>query len=94
MPILPAVTMATRSTVIQMARHLRTNKLYKIIGEGRDVVNPHRLVVVYAQFDTTRLRGPGVEGGGKGVDIELPPGSIWIRDKAEFDRKFRRYAVS
>jgi len=93
MPILPPVAMATRSTT-QMARHLRTNQLYKIIGEGRDVVNPHRQVIIYAQFDTTRLRGARVEGGGQRVDTELPPGSIWIRDKAEFDRKFRRYAVS
>ena len=91
MPILPPVAMATRS-VTQMARHLRTNQLYKIIGEGRDVVNPQRQVVIYAQVGTTRLRG--VEGGGQGVDTKLPPGSIWIQDKTEFERKFRRYAVS
>lgn len=94
MPIMPAIATATRGVATHMARHLRTNQLYKIIGEGRDVVNPHRQVVIYAQFNTTRLQGVGVEGGGQGVDTELPPGSIWVRDKDEFDRKFRRYIVS
>jgi len=91
---MPSVATAFRGVTTQLARHHRTGKIYKIIGEGRDVINPYRQVVIYAQFDTTRLRGPGVEGGGERVNIELPPGSIWIRDKAEFERKFRRYAVS
>lgn len=45
-----------------------SGRLYNVIGTGRSVNSPTKLVVVYEQLYESNLRG---------TDILLPRGSLW-----------------
>ena len=77
------VSMGLRPAV-HMARHLKTGKVYRILAEGIDRVDPNRKVVVYEQLHDYMEPEAGVM---------VPRGTVWIDDKARFGEKFMRYAV-
>lgn len=68
--------------------HTKTNNLYKVLGTGRSVENPHKQVVVYEQIGESKLRD---------TNILLPNGSLWTRDLDDFNsydgnvKKFTKY---
>ena len=57
-------------------RHTTSGKLYNVIGVGRAVENPNKLIVIYEQLYDSKFRG---------TDIPLPKGSLWTRDIDDFD---------
>ncbi len=64
-------------------KYNKTGNLYNVIGTGRSVDNPNKIVVIYEQLYETNLRG---------TDIVLEKGSIWVRDLESFnlDNKFTK----
>jgi Protein of unknown function (DUF1653) len=60
-------------------QHINNKKFYEVIGTGRFIENPTKIVVLYKQLYDGALRG---------YNIPLPKGSMWIRDKNEFVEKF------
>lgn len=64
------------STIIKgIYRHTTSKKLYDVIGVGRSVENPEKLVVIYKQMDESTLNN---------TNIRLPKGSLWTRDLNDF----------
>jgi hypothetical protein len=58
-------------------RHTASGKLYNVIGVGRAVENPAKLLVVYEQMYDSNL---------KGTNIPLSKGSIWTRGFEDFHK--------
>lgn len=52
-----------------------SGKPYSVIGLARSTSNPEKQFVVYEQLYDSKL---------KGSNIDLPKGSLWIRDFDEF----------
>jgi hypothetical protein len=60
-------------------RHWKTNNLYRVVSIGRSVTNPGQRLVIYKQLYDSKLRD---------TNIELPHGSVWVRDLNDFTPKF------
>lgn len=60
-------------------RHVASGKLYNVIGVARTVENPNVRMVVYRQRYASILRG---------TNVELPIGTLWVRDQKDFIKKF------
>lgn len=60
-------------------QHVVNKKFYKVIGVGRLIENPEKLVVLYEQLYYSKLRN---------YNIALPKGTIWIRSTNDFVGKF------
>ena len=56
--------------------HKSSGKKYNVIGIGRSVDCPYKTVVIYEQLYDGHMRG---------TNIELPVGSLWVRDLNEFN---------
>lgn len=65
--------------VFQHREHLTPDKVYRVIGVGRHVRDPHSEVVIYEARYSDVLRD---------IDITLPAGSIWLRNKFDFMSRF------
>ncbi len=63
--------------------HIKSGKLYKLIGLARNVNNPLIEVVIYKQLYNSVL---------KDTNIPLSKGSIWVRERCDFfdTKKFRK----
>lgn len=61
-------------------KHLKSGNHYILIGVGRSVDHPHKLVAVYKQLYDSKLFG---------TSVQLPYGSIWTRDLNDFEKKFK-----
>ena len=59
-------------------RHNASGKLYNVLGVGRAVENPAKLLVVYEQMCQSKL---------KGTNIILEPGFIWTRGFEDFNKE-------
>jgi hypothetical protein len=77
------VSMGLRPAV-HMAQHLKTGKIYRVLAEGIDQVDPNRKVVVYEQLHDYVEPEAGVM---------VPRGTVWVQDKKTFGNEFIRYAV-
>lgn len=62
-------------------RHILTNQLYFVESIARDSKNPRKIVVVYSQQFDSKIIVP---------NINLPTGSVWIRDLSDFEEKFEK----
>lgn len=60
-------------------RNIKNRKLYEVIGTGRSVDEPEKLLIIYRQKYNSKLRG---------TNINLSIDSIWTRDYREFMEKF------
>lgn len=67
-------------------RHIRSGRLYDLIGTARDVTDPTQVSVVYRQLYASTLETPDTTPD----SIPLPIGSIWIRNEQDFYNKFER----
>lgn len=70
-------------------RHVRSGRLYNLVGIARDVVNPTKKVMVYSQLYSGVLSG-GSGGSDTATETPLPIGSMWIRDEQDFYDKFEK----
>lgn len=61
-------------------KHIKTNKLYKVIGIGRNVKTLEE-TVIYKQCYSSKLYG---------TEIILPKNSIWTRNLYDFEKKFKK----
>jgi hypothetical protein len=68
-----------RSELHGVYKHIKTNHLYEVIGIGKAVTNVGSDFVIYKQLYAGTL---------KGTDLPMPIGSIWIREKFDFECKF------
>jgi len=59
-------------------RHNATGKVYNVLGVGRAVENPAKLLVVYEQMQRGKLWG---------TNIVLEPGTIWTRAFEDFNKE-------
>jgi len=67
-------------------RHIKNQQLYFVDGIARDVANPNRLAVIYTQLYDSQLRTSSkVE-----QPINLPKGSMWMRNIDDFNKKFEK----
>jgi hypothetical protein len=64
-----------------LVRHLKTGKLYSVLGTARHVDNPELMSVVYLQNYESILRG---------TDEKLPMSTMWIREVSDFQKKFEQ----
>ena len=64
-----------------LAWHLRTGALYRVLGEAR-CVGSGKILMTYSQTEWTTCCI---------TKKDLPPGTLWVRDKQDFYSKFRRY---
>jgi hypothetical protein len=66
-------------------KHIASGNLYKVLGTGRNVNNPEKIIVIYEQLYKSKL---------KGFDIELEIGSLWTRDYDDFNKPNKFVYVS
>jgi hypothetical protein len=64
--------------------HIKTGNLYKVLGVARCVENPKETKIIYAQLQVSTLRGTGKV---------LPPGTMWMRNRHDFKKKFTPTAI-
>jgi hypothetical protein len=78
-------------------KHIKTQKLYFVDGVARDVTNPQKISVVYTQLYDSKLKtrchsrpsGTQVELP-EDKSVDLPKGSMWLRDVDDFNKKFEK----
>ena len=74
----------TNGIMHKFYKHKISGKLYDVMGVGRLVDKPDKLVVVYRQmYDSTLYHSKPI--------IPLPIGSIWVRDIFDFNEKMEPY---
>jgi len=73
-----------------MYKHVRTGKLYQFIGLARCVSKPDQTIVVYKQlYDSVLANNKLVLANN--TSTKLPYGSLWTREKTDFEKKFVKY---
>lgn len=66
----------------RVAQHVKSGRWYLVVGTAaRSVEQPQNVLIVYRQLYQSRLRG--------GKELVLPFGSVWVRDRNDFERSFR-----
>lgn len=71
----------SNTVVPGLFKHLKTGKLYSVLGTARLVENPDKKMIVYLQNYTSVLRG---------TDEILPMSSMWLREVDDFKEKFEQ----
>jgi hypothetical protein len=56
-------------------KHLKSGRLYRVVNICRSVHQPEKQMVAYEQLYHSKLYG---------TDIDLPIGSMWVRDLEDF----------
>jgi len=62
--------------------HLKSAKLYEVIGIARCVKKPHIKQIIYKQLYVSNLRGD--------IKTKLEYGTLWIRKESDFNKKFKK----
>jgi hypothetical protein len=65
-------------------QHIKTKNLYNVIGYGRSVYKPEKIIVIYEQLYESKL----VLNNNTIENDYLPIKSIWTRDIDDYKSKF------
>lgn len=66
--------------IFGLYKHIKSNQLYNVLGIGRNCETINS-VVIYKQLFESTIRN---------TNIKLPVNSIWVRNKIDFEKKFKK----